>query len=151
MPRPRVSSRTPPGQDWPGGERWPVLADSFGRIATDLRVSVTDRCNLRCRYCMPADGLDWLPNQVMLTDDEVCRLISVAVRLLGISEVRFTGGEPLIRRGLPAIIARTCARWARRRPPATWTRTRCSGVAASSATITLTRLAPPTTSRSTCP
>jgi GTP 3',8-cyclase len=86
-----------------------VLADSFGRIATDLRVSVTDRCNLRCGYCMPAEGLDWLPGPALLTDDEVGRLISVAVRHLGITEVRFTGGEPLIRRGLPAIIARTAA------------------------------------------
>jgi len=86
-----------------------VPADSFGRIATDLRVSVTDRCNLRCTYCMPAEGLDWLPSPALLTDDEVSRLISVAVRLLGITEVRFTGGEPLIRRGLPAIIARTAA------------------------------------------
>jgi GTP 3',8-cyclase len=86
-----------------------VLADSFGRIATDLRVSVTDRCNLRCTYCMPAEGLDWLPGPALLTDDEVGRLISVAVRRLGITEVRFTGGEPLIRPGLPGIIARTAA------------------------------------------
>jgi cyclic pyranopterin phosphate synthase len=84
-----------------------VLADSFGRVATDLRVSVTDRCNLRCTYCMPAEGLDWLPAPALLTDDEVARLICVAVRRLGITEVRFTGGEPLIRRGLPAIIAAT--------------------------------------------
>ncbi len=84
-----------------------MLADSFGRVATDLRVSVTDRCNLRCTYCMPAEGLDWLPGPALLTDDEVARLISVAVRWLGITEVRFTGGEPLIRRGLPAIIAAT--------------------------------------------
>jgi cyclic pyranopterin phosphate synthase len=86
-----------------------VLADSFGRVATDLRVSVTDRCNLRCTYCMPAEGLDWLPRPALLTDDEISRLISVAVRRLGITEVRFTGGEPLIRRGLPAIIAATAA------------------------------------------
>jgi cyclic pyranopterin phosphate synthase len=86
-----------------------VLADSFGRVATDLRVSVTDRCNLRCTYCMPAEGLDWLPAPALLTDDEISRLISVAVRRLGITEVRFTGGEPLIRRGLPAIIAQTAA------------------------------------------
>ncbi len=86
-----------------------MLADSFGRVATDLRVSVTDRCNLRCTYCMPAEGLDWLAGPVLLTDDEVARLISVAVRRLGITEVRFTGGEPLIRRGLPAIIAATTA------------------------------------------
>ncbi len=86
-----------------------MLADSFGRIATDLRVSLTDRCNLRCTYCMPAEGLDWLPRPALLTDDEVSRLITVAVRQLSITEVRFTGGEPLIRRGLPAIIARTAA------------------------------------------
>ena len=86
-----------------------MLADSFGRIATDLRVSVTDRCNLRCTYCMPAEGLDWLPGLALLTDDEVSRLISVAVRRLGITGVRFTCGEPLIRRGPPAIIARTAA------------------------------------------
>jgi GTP 3',8-cyclase len=84
-----------------------VLGDSFGRVATDLRVSLTDRCNLRCAYCMPAEGLDWLPGHDLLSDDEVVRLISVAVTRLGISEVRFTGGEPLLRRGLPGIVART--------------------------------------------
>ena len=52
-----------------------MLADSFGRIATDLRVSLTDRCNLRCSYCMPAEGLDWLPSPLLLTDDEVIRLV----------------------------------------------------------------------------
>ncbi len=86
-----------------------MLADSFGRVATDLRVSLTDRCNLRCAYCMPAEGLDWLPGPDVLTDDEVVRLISIAVNRLGITEVRFTGGEPLLRRGLPAIVARTAA------------------------------------------
>ena len=84
-----------------------MLADSFGRIATDLRVSLTDRCNLRCEYCMPPEGLDWLPKADQLTDDEVVRLIRIGVELLGIREVRFTGGEPLLRRGLPGIVART--------------------------------------------
>jgi len=84
-----------------------MLADSFGRIATDLRVSLTDRCNLRCAYCMPPEGLDWLPSPELLTDDEVARLVRVAVELLGIREVRFTGGEPLLRRGLARIVART--------------------------------------------
>ena len=82
-----------------------MLTDSFGRIATDLRVSVTDRCNLRCSYCMPAEGLDWLPGPALLTDDEVSRLISVAVQRLGVTEVRFTGGEPLLRRGLTGLVA----------------------------------------------
>ncbi len=84
-----------------------MLADSFGRIATDLRVSLTDRCNLRCAYCMPPEGLDWLPAPEQLTDDEVVRLMRVGVERLGIREVRFTGGEPLLRRGLAGIIART--------------------------------------------
>jgi cyclic pyranopterin phosphate synthase len=85
------------------------LVDRFGRTATDLRVSLTDRCNLRCSYCMPAEGLDWLPNDDVLTDDEVVRLIGVAVTLLGVREVRFTGGEPLVRRGLVDIVRRTAA------------------------------------------
>jgi len=84
-----------------------MLPDSFGRIATDLRVSLTDRCNLRCAYCMPPEGLDWLPAPDQLTDDEVVRLVGVGVELLGIREVRFTGGEPLLRRGLVGIVART--------------------------------------------
>src|SRR5690606_24183530 len=80
------------------------LADRHGRVATDLRVSLTDRCNLRCSYCMPAEGLDWMPTAEVLTDDEVVRLVRIGVESLGITEVRFTGGEPLLRRGLPAII-----------------------------------------------
>jgi GTP 3',8-cyclase len=86
-----------------------MLPDSFGRIATDLRVSLTDRCNLRCAYCMPPEGLDWLPKTDQLTDDEVVRLVRIAVERLGIREVRFTGGEPLLRRGLAGIVARTAA------------------------------------------
>ena len=80
------------------------LADRFGRVATDLRVSLTDRCNLRCTYCMPEEGLAWLPREQQLTDDEVIRLIRIAVERLGIREVRFTGGEPLLRRGLVGIV-----------------------------------------------
>ena len=86
-----------------------MLPDSFGRIATDLRVSLTDRCNLRCAYCMPPEGLDWLPAPEQLTDDEVVRLVRIGVEQLGIREVRFTGGEPLLRRGLAGIVARTAA------------------------------------------
>jgi cyclic pyranopterin phosphate synthase len=86
-----------------------VLTDEFGRTATDLRVSLTDRCNLRCAYCMPAEGLEWLPRPDLLTDDELLRLIELAVTRLGISEIRFTGGEPLLRRGLPGIVERTAA------------------------------------------
>jgi cyclic pyranopterin phosphate synthase len=86
-----------------------MLTDSFGRTATDLRVSLTDRCNLRCEYCMPAEGLDWLPKPEILTDDEVVRLIRVGIERLGIREVRFTGGEPLLRRGVAGIVERTAA------------------------------------------
>jgi GTP 3',8-cyclase len=85
------------------------LADSHGRVATDLRVSLTDRCNLRCTYCMPAEGLDWLPHDEALTNDEVIRLIAIGTGMLGITEVRFTGGEPLLRRGLVDIVRRTKA------------------------------------------
>ena len=83
------------------------LADRFGRVATDLRVSLTDRCNLRCSYCMPAEGLDWLPDDSVLTDDEVVRLVRIGVEQLGIREVRFTGGEPLVRRGIVDIVRRS--------------------------------------------
>jgi GTP 3',8-cyclase len=83
------------------------LLDSYGRRATDLRVSLTDRCNLRCTYCMPAEGLDWLADERILTDDEVVRLVGIAVSRLGVDEVRFTGGEPLVRRGLVDIVRRS--------------------------------------------
>ena len=84
-----------------------TLSDRYGRVATDLRVSLTDRCNLRCSYCMPAEGLEWLPDESVLTDDEVVRLVRIGIELLGIREVRFTGGEPLVRRGLVDIVRRT--------------------------------------------
>ena len=83
-----------------------TLTDAHGRVARDLRVSLTDRCNLRCSYCMPAEGLEWVPTPDVLTDDEIVRLIDVAVCLLGVRKLRFTGGEPLLRRGLAGIIAR---------------------------------------------
>jgi GTP 3',8-cyclase len=85
------------------------LTDRYGRVATDLRVSLTDRCNLRCTYCMPAEGLAWLPKPELLTDDELVRLVGIAVTRLGVDEVRFTGGEPLLRPGLRAIVAATAA------------------------------------------
>jgi cyclic pyranopterin phosphate synthase len=86
-----------------------LLTDRFGRTATDLRVSLTDRCNLRCTYCMPPEGLEWLPDESVLTNDEVVRLVRVAVTLLGVTEVRFTGGEPLVRRGIVDIVERCAA------------------------------------------
>ncbi|GAA1304435.1 GTP 3',8-cyclase [Planotetraspora silvatica] len=86
-----------------------MLVDSFGRMATDLRVSLTDRCNLRCTYCMPPEGLDWLPKPELLTADEIVRLVGIGVERLGITEVRFTGGEPLLRRELIEIVTATAA------------------------------------------
>jgi cyclic pyranopterin phosphate synthase len=82
-----------------------VLLDTFGRTATDMRVSLTDRCNLRCTYCMPAEGLPWLPSDELLSDDELVRLVRVAASA-GVRTVRLTGGEPLIRPGLPGLVAR---------------------------------------------
>ncbi|MFG2822156.1 GTP 3',8-cyclase MoaA [Kitasatospora sp. NPDC048365] len=86
-----------------------MLLDTFGRRAVDLRVSLTDRCNLRCTYCMPEEGLQWLAKPDLLTDEEIVRLVSIAVRDLGVREVRFTGGEPLLRPGLVGIVD-ACAR-----------------------------------------
>jgi cyclic pyranopterin phosphate synthase len=85
------------------------LIDRFGRVATDLRVSLTDHCNLRCTYCMPAEGLEWLPSEQLLTDTEIVRLVRIGVAHLGIEEVRFTGGEPLLRKGLESILSQVSA------------------------------------------
>ena len=74
-----------------------ALRDAYGRVATDLRVSLIDKCNLRCTYCMPAEGLEWLPKDELLTDDEIVRLVRIGVTRLGITTVRLTGGEPLLR------------------------------------------------------
>ena len=81
------------------------LLDTYGRAATDLRVSLTDRCNLRCSYCMPAQGLDWLPGEQLLRPDELARLMHIAVTRLGVTSVRFTGGEPLLSRHLEEMVA----------------------------------------------
>jgi len=82
------------------------LLDNHGRTATDLRVSLTDRCNLRCTYCMPAEGLDWMPADELLSDDELVRLIRIGVTRLGIDTVRLTGGEPLLRKNLEELVGR---------------------------------------------
>ena len=107
---PAVPGRTPPGRtDTSGRPDTPGLVDPFGRVATDLRVSLTDRCNLRCTYCMPAEGLDWLPGEQVLTDAELMRLLGIAVGRLGVTNVRFTGGEPSLRKGITGVIAATAA------------------------------------------
>src|SRR5215210_2931980 len=79
------------------------LVDNWGRAIKSLRVSVTDKCNFRCTYCMPAEGLQWLPKEGVLTFEEIARLVRIAVAL-GVDEVRLTGGEPLVRRDLPLLV-----------------------------------------------
>lgn len=80
------------------------LVDAFGRVHDDLRISVTDRCNLRCTYCMPEQGMRFLPRQSLLTFDEIVQVATVA-RRLGVSAIRLTGGEPLLRRDLHHLVA----------------------------------------------
>src|SRR6476469_7976876 len=85
-----------------------VLTDRFGRTATDLRSSLTDRCSLRCTYCMPAEGLEWLARTDRLSDDEMIRLASVFVGL-GVRSIRLTGGEPLVHRTVVDVVRRLTA------------------------------------------
>jgi cyclic pyranopterin phosphate synthase len=79
------------------------LVDTFGRVGDDLRISVTDRCNFRCTYCMPLEGLAWLPKHELLTFEELTRLLATFVRL-GVRSLKVTGGEPLVRADLPVLI-----------------------------------------------
>ena len=80
-----------------------ALRDSWGREIKSLRISVTDKCNFRCRYCMPAEGLEWLERDELLTFEEVARLVRILARM-GVDEIRLTGGEPLARRDLPNLV-----------------------------------------------
>lgn len=96
------SAQPKPAADMPSAG---PLVDSFGRVHTDLRISVTDRCNLRCAYCMPEDGVPWLPRSEILTFEEIERIAAVA-RGLGVVSVRLTGGEPLVRAGITDLVAR---------------------------------------------
>ena len=85
-----------------------VLRDAHGRELTDLRVSVTDRCNFRCRYCMPAEGMKWLDREQILSFEEIERLVRILARL-GVRDVRLTGGEPLARRDFPQLVSMIAA------------------------------------------
>jgi cyclic pyranopterin phosphate synthase len=109
MPQPREGAALLPGApgvpaarpaDAPSG-----LVDRYGRRATDMRLSLTDKCNLRCTYCMPAEGLEWLSKQAVMSAAEIVRIVRVGVDLLGVRELRLTGGEPLVRADLVDIIA----------------------------------------------
>jgi cyclic pyranopterin phosphate synthase len=79
------------------------LVDSYGRRIKSMRVSITDRCNFRCTYCMPADGLPWLPHGEILTFEEIARIVRVAASI-GIEQIRLTGGEPLVRRDVAELV-----------------------------------------------
>jgi cyclic pyranopterin phosphate synthase len=79
------------------------LVDTFGRVADDLRISVTDRCNFRCTYCMPAEGLAWLPKTEILSFEELTRLLAIFVGL-GVRSLKVTGGEPTVRADLPTLV-----------------------------------------------
>ena len=81
------------------------LVDLFGRVHKDFRISVTDRCNFRCQYCMPEDGLDWLKREELLTFEEITRLTKILVENYGINSVRLTGGEPTLRANLSDLIS----------------------------------------------
>jgi cyclic pyranopterin phosphate synthase len=95
MSDPRSATPPPPAEG--------PLLDTFRRVADDLRISVTDRCNFRCTYCMPAEGLAWLPKSEILTFEEIARLLRLFVRL-GVRSVKITGGEPTVRADLPDLV-----------------------------------------------
>jgi cyclic pyranopterin phosphate synthase len=94
--------QAPPGR--PPGQS-SGLPDRFGRRATGMRLSLTDKCNLRCTYCIPAEGLEWLPKSAVMTAEEIVRIVGIGVDRLGVSELRLTGGEPLVRGDLVEIIS----------------------------------------------
>src|SRR4051794_22982193 len=85
--------------------RLPPLTDKFGRVHTNLRVSVTDRCNIRCFYCMPAENVQFKPRHELLSFEEIERFVRVAAQM-GIDKIRLTGGEPLVRHDLPRLVAK---------------------------------------------
>jgi cyclic pyranopterin phosphate synthase len=86
-----------------------ALVDGFGRVHRDLRISVTDRCNFRCTYCLPEEGIEWLPRHDVLTYEEIERIAGVFVDRFGFDSIRVTGGEPTVRARLPVLIAKLAA------------------------------------------
>ena len=85
------------------------LVDNFGRVVRDLRISVTDRCNFRCTYCMPAEGMTWLDRSEVLTYEEIERVARICVETFGVDSLRLTGGEPTVRAHLPQLISKLAA------------------------------------------
>jgi len=90
-----------------------MLTDSFGRVVRDLRVSVTDRCNFRCSYCMPAEGMVWQDRSELLTFEEITRVVGVCTSRLGVEGVRITGGDPTVRAHLPVLVRQLASLQAR--------------------------------------
>src|SRR5260370_20277282 len=82
------------------------LVDPYGRTVRDLRISVTDRCNFRCQYCMPVEGMEWLPRAELLTFEEIERVARVCVERFGVDGIRITGGEPTVRAHLPVLVGK---------------------------------------------
>lgn len=105
FPQVRRSTSSSVGSAMSGRPETEGLIDRFGRVADDLRVSLTDKCNLRCTYCMPAEGLPSCSTEQLMTVDEITRLVTIAVEKLGVRSVRLTGGEPLLRAELVDIVA----------------------------------------------
>src|SRR5438067_10840078 len=85
-------------------EQLEPLRDGHGRLIGDVRISVTDRCNFRCQYCMPAEGLPWLERNEILNFEEITRIVSL-LAAMGVHDVRLTGGEPLVRRNFPTLVS----------------------------------------------
>ena len=85
------------------------LVDPYDRTVRDLRISITDRCNFRCTYCMPEEGMKWLPREDLLTYEELTRVARVCVERFGLESIRITGGEPMVRAHLPVLIGRLTA------------------------------------------
>lgn len=105
MNPPQAATEQAPTEQAPtGATTREQLVDGHGRIISDVRVSVTDLCNLRCQYCMPAEGVEWLPRDQILSFEEIARIVAVLTEM-GVCDVRLTGGEPLVRRDLPTLAA----------------------------------------------
>ena len=104
MPQPREGSGSSLPHATRPADAPPGLLDRYGRRATDMRLSLTDKCNLRCTYCMPAEGLEWLAKQAVMSAEEIVRIVRIGVDRLGVRELRLTGGEPLVRADLVGII-----------------------------------------------
>ena len=85
------------------------LIDPFGRLIDDLRISITDRCNFRCTYCMPQEGMKWLPRSEVMTFEEIERLARIFVQRYGVRGIRLTGGEPTVRAHLPVLVEKLAA------------------------------------------